>query len=201
MFVNWKFLEENINKIKKEALSEVMNPADRALLTQQDSANPQADDQQNATPARDSQMQNAPNMSADNEDSDEEVEYIEVQNVKGKIKKIDPNDYEVMILGENDRQLFVGRLGKMASGMYTNLLNAYGTKKTIECIVKDFINNKQIFNEPQLDFVQAKLIVSSFITSLGSLPKKSLIEIQNKLGKKSKEEFDNWLETRKPTIT
>lgn len=195
-FVNWDFLEQTLGCFQKKAKSEILNPADRSYLDQPENAPNQQEnsDSLSTSPERDSNMRNKTPLE---EESDTES-VIEVQNIKGKIKKIDPSDYQVMIMASNEI-LFSGSINRIASGMYSDIIKSHGTKEALRCIVTDYAKNPHIFTDG-LNLTQAKLTISSLTASIGYLPKKSFLEIKNKLTHTANEELNSWIKTRSFTI-
>lgn len=191
-FVNWDFLEKTAKSIKAKEIA--LDPKDRnvfdnSVLQDQLSNNKPND---SMSPGRDSYIRNMPNQI----DNSEETATIEVQNTKGKIKKINPDDYEVVIMASGN-MLFSGLTSKIASGMYIGIIRSHGPKIALQCIVKDYIKNPSSFQK--LNFIQAKLAISSFVQTLGHLPTKALTDISERLNQTEQKELKAWLNDRNLT--
>lgn len=193
-FISWKFLEKQLQSFKKKAKYETLSPAE---ITSIEPNIPKNVEQQAhpSDPKNENEGISYVNRIKNDKNSGE-TPCIEIQNVKGKIVKINPDDYEVTILAGNNI-LFQENIKKIASGMYQNILRSYGTEKTLHCIIKDFINTPEIFEEPKINFIQAKTILSSLKGTLGYVPEESISEVISKLDKKNACQIVEWLKSKK----
>lgn len=188
-FVNWNFLEKELTKLKKIALSESLAPSDRMHFDGPEPAPESAAEPESSSGSAESTRETYVLRPKPEEERDaEEIQYIEVKNTKGKIKKINPDDYVVTISAADNNLIFSGSIKKIGS-IYFDIANKHGAKKALECIMKDFINRPL----PSLNFKQAKMILSSLKNVNGNITKTSIDDVMTRLDQKTQNEVKQWL--------
>jgi len=195
-FVNWDFLAKQIGGFTKKSRNEIINPADRQFLDQMTHSIENTKDSVTPSENKETTQDFFANRTSDPESDPQEIDYIEVENVKGKIKKIDPNDYEVIISGKDGNVLVEGRITKIGSGIYEEVLRTNGIKEAVQCLIHDIKTNPEIIFKPSLSFVQAKMIASSLINTFGVIPKNSLSDLKYKLSKTDQKQFAHWMQKK-----
>ena len=187
-FVNWKHLETALSSFKKNARSEILNPSDRVFLDEnsalQESVQQQLPTQDKSQDPAETRQTNL--LLKAEPEADKEIEYIEVENAKGKIKKIDPNDYEVMIIGSNLSTIH-GKLSDFKEP-YQSIAIKYGAKEALRCLMRD-----KVPEEKELNFREAKMIISSIVKTSGTISNTGLDKILQKVDFESKINLETWL--------
>lgn len=150
-FVNWRFLESQLSKRSKY---ERMTPLDQVDLTKM--IDPKKDSAPSAELHQEQGVQ-IPTTHVEQEDA--AVIEIEVKNMKGRVKKLNPGDYEVVITS-NDQKILHERLSSLSEGLYLQMSKDYGMRTAVACLMNDF-DQLVIRKNPVLSLAQAKMILLS----------------------------------------
>lgn len=189
-YIDWDKLEKNVKNIK--ASNENVKPLNQQPVTleQRQEIQQQFDSpQSSAAPNNDTSVTTSILMNQDVDGSDAEERMIEVENVKGKIVKIDPNDYSVLIQAQGDCPEIRGKLSQLKHGVYLTIANQFGLEKAIKCLISD-AKQKSI---GKITLAEAKLALKSIKRTGKHLNKESIDRVIAQLSANDAESLIIWL--------
>jgi hypothetical protein len=118
---------------------------------------------------------------------------IEVKNMKGRVQKIDLDDYEVMITS-NTKRLLTANLSHISNGIYSDLSKKHGIRQALSELLNDFASSpNKVFVQPLLSFAQAKMVLLSLKTG-GQLKDESIHEIIAKTNNEERKHLIHWID-------